>query len=559
MSRWAQIVDLMKAGGGRTAPDPDARIVRSPDSAESLPVYFEFNLQSEKQIGASSLGLLSPGKDYIATLRLTYGTGLTNAARPNFKLLGEFLSLNLVFRGYEEEFDISLSPDSPCGSEDEDGRIHVFRQELLAKACQIHFRFRLPLNCPLLETDLYVDCCEPQFISDHRFEAPKIPVLLQGRALSAEDSQRLNILPGIPIPRNWAMLHVTEPRSKLLKLSGWHSRSPLSGITELKIPQYFDLTEWLEKSASAEWILQKIREFSNQTVPPELSSWLENVLQSPSDNAVIFIVEHTKTAVPWELLSFDVEYLGTRSEVVRWINIPKRKLNIEKEKHHGSVTSFFADEIKKKGRPELAELEKVGHVQLPNRDEFLNVLDKNLSKIGLIYLGYHAILSDREGAPYWVLKSPGNPSQNVNDMKLQSLRWHDEGLPVWIINACHSARLIRESEEENDETPQLIGLPKDFLSFVARAYIGTLGQVRDPYASEIGAQILQKIRESSNGASLSQILRDLRSEIAEDFRLLGSSQDEQERFLYTFMYVFYGNPRLRLSVEPAPTNQKRGK
>lgn len=368
---------------------------------------------------------------------------------------------------------------------------------------------------------------------------------LDDEALDVERGQELNIVPDVDIPDNWAILHVSEPQRGHLKLYGIH-RSMLHGKIPQLRQQQIGLAEFVDSKVPAKSIFESVNRFSREVVPQELHLWLRKVVRQ-SPEAVFIIVEHTETCIPWELVRLEEGYLGTHAEIVRWTTVRYYHRSVcmtpREELHSGSVASFVT---LKNTAAEKDELRELSHKALSNGAELLDFLEEaDLSSVGLIYLACHGVLryGHKTSTLYRTLGSLTNPSRGFVDLDLEDLKRRGEALPVFVVNACHSGRLHR------DEGGGLHGFPKEFLAYVARAYVGTLGPVGDPYASEIGARILRRIRECGEGIYLSRLLREMREEASKGISYRKSPEKAQLRMLYTFMYVYYGNPLLRLKVQ----------
>jgi hypothetical protein len=115
-------------------------------------------------------------------------------------------------------------------------------------------------------------------------------------------------------------------------------------------------------------------------------------------------------------------------------------------------------------------------------------------------------------------------------------------LPVVMVNACHSGRVIWQEDE-------IAGLPELFLSRVASAYIGTLGEVNSELAAELGARFFEAARRPG-GINIAEFLSDIRREIAAGFEFMLADDVTLNSLINRFMYVYYGDPRLRLQLRP---------
>jgi hypothetical protein len=109
------------------------------------------------------------------------------------------------------------------------------------------------------------------------------------------------------------------------------------------------------------------------------------------------------------------------------------------------------------------------------------------------------------------------------------------------------------------------GFPVRFLSREASGVVAALGQVNVEHATRMATQLLQQSRATPSsldftrdGANprqlprLSQLLRDARHAVANEITTHDPQEDSWLRFVYTFMYVYYGNPNLTLQIGYQP-------
>ena len=173
-------------------------------------------------------------------------------------------------------------------------------------------------------------------------------------------------------------------------------------------------------------------------------------------------------------------------------------------------------------------------------------LQGSLENIALIYLGCHGILAGGELTKEFIMDHLRQPQDQVRVHQLELLPYlnNNRHRPIVIVNACYSG-WHRTSGEAR------YGLPIVFLKRIAKDFIGTIGPIGDEEAADSAMNILNRIHSTVDGQHLAEILRDLRREA---FLQIPKSFDDHKRwykYLFTFMYVYYGNPFTQLQLELA--------
>ena len=96
-----------------------------------------------------------------------------------------------------------------------------------------------------------------------------------------------------------------------------------------------------------------------------------------------------------------------------------------------------------------------------------------------------------------------------------------------------------------------------FLTRLAKGYIGTLGPVSSTVATKLAAEILHAAREERSGISIAELLQSLRQKAAIGIQGRNVSDENWERFLFTFMFVYFGNPMTYLRLTPSESQNDR--
>jgi hypothetical protein len=367
-------------------------------------------------------------------------------------------------------------------------------------------------------------------------DAAPIPGVAWLYVTSETDKLKLRLDPGTAVPAASAGLALFEPLDLVLPVPG-------DGFAGVRSPDH------------ARGLFSRVRQLS-QDYLGRMSEWLKDLGVGLRRRSLpsLMIIDQTDVEFPWELTEIEPNcFLGAEMTVARWVKIGtygSRHLPVERQDltATGKVLHLLDDTLAQSNGPERNQLDKCLSYPVASSD----VLGKSLrqpEQFGLIYLACHGAFLNvqmQSAAPHKALWSEGQTHSihYVDLALLQPVLPDDERLhrlPVVIINACHSGRLAW--------TPVgLGGMPRLFLSTVARALIGTLGQVEETEASRMGAAILARALQETDGVVLADLLRDLRAAAAKDFRADAATDKQWQRFANTFMYVYYGDPRIRLDL-----------
>jgi N-methylhydantoinase A/oxoprolinase/acetone carboxylase beta subunit len=113
------------------------------------------------------------------------------------------------------------------------------------------------------------------------------------------------------------------------------------------------------------------------------------------------------------------------------------------------------------------------------------------------------------------------------------------------MNACHSGRLIKDNKNINN-TDQRTGFATFFLERGSQGVIGTLGMVHDEYAAKISQSFFEEY-EKDPSRPVAEIIRYLKEQSVKNF-IAEKTKENKYLFLFTFMYIYYGNPMTRLKL-----------
>ncbi len=549
MTGWG--VFSRKAFGGGTSIAAPSVASRPPADARPTAVEVRDRIAVEARIFVAAAGesehptlKFEPGRQYRLTVYLEHRAA-ADGSFDCFHLYGNTLRLELSCDW--EGLIIRRAPNSTRGPVHQPSVVHLGRDEL-SQPCRVAFTIAVPEDCPKRRVRLELKCCDLEGFSDHPYQGPVVAVELDGRRYEATVSQResWNIALDAEIPSNWAILHIVEAQDGRLQLRGWNrDLPPEESPIELEKPQ-LEECDWVEHPAQViGWVVS----CSDRSMGA-LHRWINQLLVRNPENLVFVLVEHAETSFPWEMIRLDDGYLGSRAEIVRWLNIELRghrsALTPEAEQYSGQVLAFLGQETSET-QLEEAELAQLACSRLATLDDLVVRLhERRLEGVGLIYLGCHGLVryGQEDSVRYLKLGELDNPSKQMVDLELGLLQPLLKKVPLVLVNACHSGRLYRDERG-------VYGLPAVFLNLAAKSYVGTLGPVADLCASRFGAEIVRRLRTAVEGVGVSRVLRQLRAEAADNFGPLTRSYEDHLEFLTRFAYVHYGNPLSCLRLEPA--------
>lgn len=357
-----------------------------------------------------------------------------------------------------------------------------------------------------------------------------------------------------PLPEQVAILHVSESQPDKFSLSGWSFRlEPWQSAPIERVP--IKLADFVEQAIGPETVIGEVRNFSRRN-PDYLLRWLKKLLDMYGEQLCLIIADHTGFETPWEMLEIEDErYLGAHANVVRWIPAQFydrwRLLKIAPDQQQGAVMAYLAEQelgveqtYDERMAFQFLKVKRCGNLQ-----ELKHHLSDHLDTFGLIYLGCHGYHGEGIGT------HRETPAEQITRAMLELPKTHPDPRPLIFVNACDSARLKR------DRRGSFAGLLEVMLVRYASGYIGTLGPVGSACASHIAGYLLHAASTTREGILVAEALRELRAEAARTIRWQEQgelSQEEKKKqeeqrvnFIYTFMYVYYGNALTRLQLTGA--------
>jgi hypothetical protein len=302
-----------------------------------------------------------------------------------------------------------------------------------------------------------------------------------------------------------------------------------------------------------------------------LVRWLNELRARHGDALHLVVWDDTEFEIPWELLKLDGDAAGDRGAgagapsvppagllgalvpVARWTTIRELDRSLLDSPAHcsGDVVGYFDDRM----RPDGDAFGHFAHEEHADADSFLASLDGRGGGgdrgLGMVYMGCH-----------------GTYGKDMEDLTAGVLTWYEMNEPgmsalegrstLVCLNVCHSGRLVHNRDGGEDA---LRGFPELFLRKGAMACIATRGEVGETEARDLLAHLVEHARRTPE-RPLAHMLRDYRARAAAELphpvpRKLGrdgtidnDGQRRVLRFLYQFMYVYYGHPLTTLRLAP---------
>ncbi|SDJ28384.1 CHAT domain-containing protein [Lentzea albidocapillata subsp. violacea] len=280
-----------------------------------------------------------------------------------------------------------------------------------------------------------------------------------------------------------------------------------------------------------------------------LREWVERLRATVGDGNLRLVVwDDTGYEIPWELLYLPGDeqegradgWLGQLLAVTRMVTIhsfdPRRRPNPLELGDHvctGDAVAWAIDDM----RADLASINRFNPLRCRSNDELLDRL-YDTAPLGLVYIAAHGKFSDRM------------TELTLDDLGLEAFDYGDlPGLHashgLVFMNACHSGRLLNDVRVNLS----LFGFAELFLRQGAATVIGAAGKVDTDIARTVADQIFQEIVRDP-AIPVAEAVRLVRARAATRVDGRRPAMEALKEFLYTFMYVCYGNPFTRLAVPP---------
>lgn len=529
------------------------------------PIQIRAGMEAPRElVQGQQVHALDPGRQYLVEVRVQ------TAPAP---------SQDGSYELWENELTVALGcpecPDLffrtwPVGGEREKGPIPgsytVPRARLSAAGLRLPFGITVPENVRRVEqARLELRCSGGRNAAvDHLVEQRVAPV--HGEQVQIEQTwlAQLNIDPSAEPPASFAFLYAEYDESGGIRLSGRSRYRRLELEAALADPR-LSLANLVQQQRAPDTILANVRDFASGSQLRPWREWVWFLLERAQENEgdavpALIVVDLTSAEIPWELMEFDEGcYLGAELEVSRWADISgfeTVQLHHASSQVRGRPVHWLDASAAHSVEPEKNALTVLGSSPLADIKALKHQLIQGVEGIGLIYIASHGEFHFPEGRPdrQQLLFSTGQRGAALFSHDLINLNRAPDPLPVVVVNACHSGRLL------SDATGRY-GFPAVFLARVARAYLGTLGPVGQHEAAEYGRRLLQEIiahrdagaAAGAAGVRIADFLRRLRKEVVTQFNAAAADTQRSQRVLFAFMYVYYGNPLLAINFSPPGT------
>lgn len=359
------------------------------------------------------------------------------------------------------------------------------------------------------------------------------------------------------LPPEVAILHVYENGDNEYSVWGSVNKgTPLLQTKPNKTPK--SLGNFVEDKVVPRDIWGTMTVFSKYC--REIRKWLNVLREQFGEQLCLVIADHTAFEIPWEMVELfpnrvnkQYQYLGALIKTARWrpvINDYDQHLMLDcnMDECNGNTVAYVLEELKGI-EAELSILEALEAVvyrsSQHNITAFKDHLKQNDSNCGFVYISAHGTFSQNLHEIFIGSLKDEQQQLNLLDLHQCTLNLLSNSRSIVFINACHTAR-----QEAHDFIPRhyCVGFVERFIAQGSRGVIATLGAVGQLHAANFARELIQKSLQSPN-LSVAELLRQLRLRVVN--RLLENPTEEDLlKFIYTFMYVYYGNPMTVLRLTP---------
>jgi hypothetical protein len=284
----------------------------------------------------------------------------------------------------------------------------------------------------------------------------------------------------------------------------------------------------------------------------DLRKWLKKLRTMHKDELYLIVSDYTDYEIPWEMVELSPtespnEYIGALINTARWQDVILGDDYLELEccddTCEGNVVAYINQQELIGVSAEVDSLSKLNAATFEDIKDFQKHLLQDIGGCGLIYMACHGIFT--ENIRDMALGSLEDRTQQLKlcTLRTKQLKLLKNSRGIVFINACHSGRHQAHPSIPNRHR---WGFAELFLQKGARGVIGTVGKVGDEYAAKFASEIIEAVQTHPN-LSITAIIRKVR------FEVISSLPEEPNTrellpFIYSFMYVYYGNPMTILSL-----------
>lgn len=412
--------------------------------------------------------------------------------------------------------------------------LHDARRDYQEPLAKDEWLLTLPANTPPGQLSLRLDY-RADNLPLNGIASLNVPISNE-EATAAPDWLELEQLATSP-PEEMVFLHVSThmKRKEAFQISYNHKGRTLT--EEAEPGAIINVAKLMQHQDAPGSILGKVRLFSQNTLP-NFKRYMQRLHEHYGEALCLVITDTSGLEIPWEMFELDDwQQLGSIARVARWLPQragPRLPFRLHNERHEGTAITYLDAGLGADATREEREMLQVTAKHYASLTDLETRLHQSLQQVSLIYVGCHGADGSTLQEQY-----PGT----LSAAQLVLIDKHNEQRPLAFINACESGRIVRN--EWGDSS-----FVEVFLQRCASGYIGTLGRIGTSYASYIAGRMLALARQEE-GLLIAEILRRLRAEAIKEFRkwsAISSHERNKAAFnvLYTFLYVYYGNPLARL-------------
>ncbi len=294
----------------------------------------------------------------------------------------------------------------------------------------------------------------------------------------------------------------------------------------------------------------------------KIRGWLLKLQERQHNFSYLIINDRTTFEIPWEMLELkNNDYLGASLVTVRWQDITNPEdlddvnglinLEVVEKKCYGKIVAYLNTQDLPSVEQEKEILEVFNPTIYDNVRNFFDDLDQVNSEVSLVFIASHGFF-DKDLSQSKLGEEDERQRISVYDLYKYDFNFFKKGSIVFM-NACNSGRLQQnDTLKINDTNPTTgreypIGFSTFFLEKGAEGVIGTLCKVDDKYAAKISRNFFQEYQKYPH-LSVATILKNLRQKAANEYQGQKSNYENTYLFIFTFMYIYYGNPMAKLEL-----------
>ncbi|MEI6444397.1 MAG: CHAT domain-containing protein [Nostocales cyanobacterium ELA583] len=315
-------------------------------------------------------------------------------------------------------------------------------------------------------------------------------------------------------------------------------------------------------------IIGTMQMFSQKNIQAKrLRGWLLTLQEKlkttyPDELSYLIINDRTKFEIPWEMLTLENNnLLGASIVTVRWQDITNTddlvdgnsliNLEVAENSCSGKMVAYLNTKDLPEVQEEKKNIDKLKPFFQENIHNFFQFLDNLQLHISLIFIASHGFFGDD------LSKSKLGEEDTKQQISLIQLYEYNfdflkKSPSIVFINSCHSGRLQYHDSSHILDQDYPMGFSTFFLEKGAAGVIGTLCKVADKYAAIVSRNFFEEYEENPH-LSVATILKNLRLKAIQKYQS-EKNDDNKLSLIFTFMYIYYGNPMATLNIIPHEEN-----